>query len=550
MEPNLLSAAFSSAPSPTGTSAGNGLESAPVSAGGGFGSLIRSALKEKGLQEDEKPERSLPVIDSQWICSLLNPVPALLGERTTGDLNRAGLAANEQDGPEPLPGVQDFGSDVKLQAPAGSGENGLFTASSTLAPDSVVSNTLTLSPSSDPIVPGDPARSFDPKGLLSTAVAEVSPERVSPVTDQGSAPDGPAGPDQSLATALSGAESGTGLSLPDLLNPYRALSTDSRASDEPPKTAVSSADRRAETAGGDGLNPLPADRRFESVAANLTPSGQSGIDLIRNRGVRDPVHNPRPQDVPFPERTDAATRTEGPLPDAGEGQAAAAPEDLSPLPNGRPADVIRRTEGPATGAEVTEKATVEKAPLSSLTQKESGQGLESFSLSGAPGHPSPAISTNADGTKELSSSLRAEPPEIHDQVGRQILFCLRNNEEKIRLLLEPPELGSIYMEVKRDKELVKATVWTDNSAAKEVLESHQVQLQKLLKADGFALEKFDVFVQQGTGWFQDRKEKPLEQEPWSPGEPHQEGNSRDSAEVAAAPTSFRSRESRYVDVFI
>jgi hypothetical protein len=108
------------------------------------------------------------------------------------------------------------------------------------------------------------------------------------------------------------------------------------------------------------------------------------------------------------------------------------------------------------------------------------------------------------------------------------------------------------MEVKREKDLIKATLWTDNSATKEILESHQVQLHKLLKADGFALEKFDVFFQEGTGWFQERREKPVGQGPWTQREPKEEGISPGpiSSEVAPIRANLFSRGSQYVDVFI
>lgn len=119
------------------------------------------------------------------------------------------------------------------------------------------------------------------------------------------------------------------------------------------------------------------------------------------------------------------------------------------------------------------------------------------------------------------------------------------------MVLEPPELGNIYMEVKREKDLVNATLWTDNAATKELLERHQIQLHKLLKADGFALEKFDVFVQQGMGWLGSR-EKPLDPGPRFQAETQDEGRARGPAsqEIGGLEPGLSIRNSRYVDLFV
>jgi flagellar hook-length control protein FliK len=90
-----------------------------------------------------------------------------------------------------------------------------------------------------------------------------------------------------------------------------------------------------------------------------------------------------------------------------------------------------------------------------------------------------------------------------------VVWSLKNNEEKIRLTLEPPQLGNIYMEIYRDKENIKATLWTDNPVTKEILEAHQIQIHKILKDDGFTLEKFSVFVQQDMTSFQGRGENSI-----------------------------------------
>ena len=106
---------------------------------------------------------------------------------------------------------------------------------------------------------------------------------------------------------------------------------------------------------------------------------------------------------------------------------------------------------------------------------------------------------------------RTEAPEILQQISKKLIWSVRNGEEKIKLQLEPPQLGSLYIEIGRQKDVLQATVWTNNQVTKELLESHQVELQRILKQDGFHLGQFDVFVNQNMKSFQERAEG----QPWN-----------------------------------
>lgn len=107
-------------------------------------------------------------------------------------------------------------------------------------------------------------------------------------------------------------------------------------------------------------------------------------------------------------------------------------------------------------------------------------------------------------------STKGEFSEIYQQIGRRVVWSLRNNEERIKLTLDPPELGNIYMEINREKMNIKAILWADHQGTKEILEAHQTQLQKMLKEDGFELKRFDVFVRQETGPFGERRDGPMD----------------------------------------
>ena len=317
----------------------------------------------------------------------------------------------------------------------------------------------------------------------------------------------------------------------------------------PPGKGAPSSDHGSDSSPPESLNLLPVGKNPESIETGMEMIKREGIDPLSNGTTKDAFYGPRFQKGSFVVRN--ATLSENVLstPDSGEDPILS--ENVLPFSAGNGPSFSRIGED-LLKAGVTEKMTIEKGSLPPAAEKENSGGLESF--------PSPqtlgqSLSTSPDHETEkapLLSDPRTEPAEIYEQVGKQVVYSLKNNEDKIRLVLEPPELGNIYMEVKREKGLVKATLWTDNSATKEILESHQAQLHKLLKADGFSLEKFDVFFQQGTGWFQERREKSVGQGPWTQREPKEEGISPGPISPEANPiqASLFSPGSQYVDLFI
>ncbi len=104
-------------------------------------------------------------------------------------------------------------------------------------------------------------------------------------------------------------------------------------------------------------------------------------------------------------------------------------------------------------------------------------------------------------------SSRPQEAEAYEQISRKMVWSLGKNEEKFRLTLDPPHLGSIYLEIQRDKEQVKATLWAENPNTKQILESNQLSIQKIIESEGFSLESFNVFVEQDLGAFQESRER-------------------------------------------
>ena len=148
-------------------------------------------------------------------------------------------------------------------------------------------------------------------------------------------------------------------------------------------------------------------------------------------------------------------------------------------------------------------------------------------------------------------SERPDPQAVFQQVGQRVLWLVRNNEERIRITLEPPELGQVFLEIDRHKEHIKTTLWTDNPTTKASLETSQGEIQRIIESEGFKLEKFDVFVQQDPGWFQGRKEDTGNPDSWRARMPVEEkASSANSMESIPGRTPAPGLASRYLDLLV
>ena len=164
---------------------------------------------------------------------------------------------------------------------------------------------------------------------------------------------------------------------------------------------------------------------------------------------------------------------------------------------------------------------------SDISRPENPKIGDLFGSLAAPGErstgPHPAGEVRLEGTP---GSSRLQKAEVYEQISQKMIWSLGQNEEKFRLTLDPPHLGSIYLEIQRDKEQVKATLWAENPHTKQILESNQISIQKIIESEGFSLESFNVFVEQDLGAFQESRG----------GMNNREGKSSDSAaEMNRAP---------------
>jgi hypothetical protein len=155
------------------------------------------------------------------------------------------------------------------------------------------------------------------------------------------------------------------------------------------------------------------------------------------------------------------------------------------------------------------------------------------------------------GGREAPAPMRLESQGIYQQVGERVLWLIRNQEERIRMSLDPPELGHLCLEIHRTKENIQTTLYTDNPVTKVTLESSQREIQRIIESEGFKMEKFDVLVQQDLSRFQERKDSPFHSDSRS-----SFTSGKIEAPVSSAPDSFSPvprrmhSGSQYLDLFV
>ena len=196
-------------------------------------------------------------------------------------------------------------------------------------------------------------------------------------------------------------------------------------------------------------------------------------------------------------------------------------------------------------------SAAEKNDAKAISGGENHPTQDPFGVNELLGGPKPSTVVEETGIQQKPPLSKTEHPDLYQQIAEKVIWSIRNNEEKIRLTLEPPQLGNLFIELHRNKEEIKATLWADNPKTKEILENNQFQLQKTLEGHGFKLEQYEVFVQQDMGSFPGKEENPVFQGPGSRAQSLQieEAESPPSLEIlpGAIPASGGSQ---YIDRFI
>lgn len=83
---------------------------------------------------------------------------------------------------------------------------------------------------------------------------------------------------------------------------------------------------------------------------------------------------------------------------------------------------------------------------------------------------------------------------VIDQIVSKVNFKMTGGQEEMRIRLEPPSLGSLYMKVSVDGKVVSATIIADNSFTKDIIQSNIHQLKDSMVEQGLKLDSLSVLV--------------------------------------------------------
>lgn len=91
------------------------------------------------------------------------------------------------------------------------------------------------------------------------------------------------------------------------------------------------------------------------------------------------------------------------------------------------------------------------------------------------------------------------PLHVVNQVGQRLTYALRRGENRLRIQLKPPELGSIQLEMTMKDNVLKVAMVAEHHAVKEALMSHVSELKQTLMQQGIDLQKVDVAIEYDFG---------------------------------------------------
>jgi flagellar hook-length control protein FliK len=86
--------------------------------------------------------------------------------------------------------------------------------------------------------------------------------------------------------------------------------------------------------------------------------------------------------------------------------------------------------------------------------------------------------------------------DIMDQIEDSAAKMLKKGPERIVITLEPPNLGTLNLDVKVHNDMVRLVLIADSHEVKQVLQTNLDQLKTALQDHGLNMDHFDVLVQQ------------------------------------------------------
>lgn len=151
---------------------------------------------------------------------------------------------------------------------------------------------------------------------------------------------------------------------------------------------------------------------------------------------------------------------------------------------------------------VFHKVTTEPSPISVDVSKIDGAGRQENHQNLMAGNeklqgPSISFTNVAENVsapvKQTAAFQQSQlPSAVVNQVGKEIASFLHRGDRIFSLQLKPPELGMVNIEMDVKENVLKMSVVTETSSAKDMLHANYVDLKRVLEGYGIRVETFDV----------------------------------------------------------
>jgi flagellar hook-length control protein FliK len=147
-------------------------------------------------------------------------------------------------------------------------------------------------------------------------------------------------------------------------------------------------------------------------------------------------------------------------------------------------------------------------------QGQAGQPAGTAPAGAAPG--TSAINGSAPSGKASESELagRTLPSQVPEQILKGLHRAILNGDREIQIRLDPPELGSLRLNLSQDDGGLSVVIETSSETTRQALDAALPDLRRMLQDEGIRVQNFLV-----QDW---REENPSGHEGWH--DPSQGGN--------------------------
>jgi hypothetical protein len=155
-------------------------------------------------------------------------------------------------------------------------------------------------------------------------------------------------------------------------------------------------------------------------------------------------------------------------------------------------EVMQEYENLFTNGRTSEKPVEKSLNDTLVTKIDTSLGTAQADISGIKGIGNFGSWSNM--RADIATSVQFQ--DIMDQIEESAAQMLKKGPGRIVITLEPPNLGTLNLDVKVHNDMVRLVLIADNHEVKQVLQSNLDQLKTALQDQGLNMDRFDVLVQQ------------------------------------------------------